>query len=115
MNEAIWVPVAYAVPILIAMRPLAGHFAWTWNERERQRILSRYASIYKEEEFCSPSGDKWVGAYAASLCLLLFWPVLLLVLFQERHHFVIGAERKALIRRQREYIEKLEKELGLDA
>lgn len=114
---SIALPVAYGVVALLALRPLAGHFAWSWTLREARRKRRDYPSLYgrKETEGAEPSTDAWCGAYCCALALVALWPVVLCVYGAGRFGPRIGAEREAELKARERHIAELERELGIGA
>jgi hypothetical protein len=90
----------YAVVALLALRPLAGHYAYRLGGPER--------------------GPDWLQGSALAAIAVVVWPVALLpwALFALSGRLKIGAERAALeqqgqLMRQR-HVQQLERDLGLD-
>jgi hypothetical protein len=108
----IWLFVAlYAIVALIVVRPLAGHFAWDWAQRDAHGKKRRYPGLYEYLDPDAPPGPEW-WVFAGTIAILVaaIWPILLVF---ARSPIKIGAERTAEKRQMAARIRELEKEAGL--
>ncbi len=92
----------YVVVAAAVLRPVAGHFAWSFHNAERHPT-----------DPDRPGNDAWVGGVLTGLPLVALWPACLIWLLVGRLP-AMGAEREAEIRRREARLAELERELGLD-
>jgi hypothetical protein len=102
VNAALSLSLAYALVALVALRPLAGHYAWFFHGND----------IYANTP--EPNGEKWLGAYLLALLLVTAWPVVAVVVLVGRVGPKVGAERVADIEAREKRLREAEKELGLE-
>lgn len=94
----------YCIVVLAMIRPLAGHFAYTFMRNHNQRRPSWRTT--------RPSPDQWFGAVCLAACLACVWP-LCIVWKGVGGRWQIGAEREHVIAVQRKRLAELERELDL--
>lgn len=94
---------AYGLLVLLMVRPLAGHFAWSFARADAERLGGNRR----------PTGEQWFGAHLAALALGLIWPLVLVVLFGGRLLPSLGAERIHEIEERERRLNEMEQELGL--
>ncbi len=94
---------AYVVVALAILRPLAGHFTWSFHSRERHPV-----------DPDRPGSDDWVGGVLTALPLVALWPAAAMWLLSGTLLPPVGAEREAEIRQREARVAEMERELGLD-
>jgi hypothetical protein len=97
--------VAYALVVLVPLRPVAGHFAWRFHRAEQEKY-----SFARDRRW--PTGEQWFGAFLLAGLLLSLWPLTGVVWLSGRRLPSLGAEREAELDRLRKRNRELERELG---
>lgn len=101
--------IVYGLAAIVALRPLAGHIAWTfWRNK-----YSQYPYSMRDAP-PQPNGEQWSGGYLVAACLLVFWPAVAIAAVAGRLGPKVGAEKREESKRRKAYIKKLERELGID-
>jgi len=100
--------IAYGVIALLAVRPLAGHFAYSFFESEKRLYPSLTAGRTQ------PEMAQWLGAVLTGAAIALVWPGAVLWLLAGARMPVVGAERHAKLKQKEKRIRELERQLMLD-
>ena len=96
--------IAYGLIALAALRPLTGHFAYTFMRRHNEAHSYR---THKE-----PNGEQWFGSFCLALAIVCVWPAIL-AWNAIGGRWQIGAERQHVIQEQKKRLRELERELDL--
>ncbi len=90
----------YGIIGLLGVRPIAGHFAWTFVENG-----------YRARDY--PNTEQWFGATCIAVAICALWPLGLLWLVAGSKMPKLGMEREIEIENNKRRIEELERELKL--
>jgi hypothetical protein len=99
-----WGVIAYSVVAFAALRPITGHFAWTFCRNYNRDWYHKLNS---------PNGDQWFGAFCLAVVVVTLWPLAVLWCISDRTIPTVGNERIARLEADRKRLRQMEKELGI--
>lgn len=99
--------VAYWLVAALAVRPVAGHFAWAMFARYKENLPTWSQGKTR------PQGDQWFAAVTLASLLCAWWPLVAVYAAAGAKLPKVGAEREALLREREQRIRDAERELGL--
>lgn len=103
--------IIYCAVTILAIRPLAGHFAW----RHALSDHNLWPSLYPIPK--APRGEDWFTGVTVALALVSVWPLTLASIgvwkLGSRDVWKIGAERRIAREQAAQRLEQAEREVGL--
>lgn len=96
--------ILYGIIGLLTIRPVAGHLAYGFFEKEKQK----YSTLTKGRT--GPNGEQWFGSAMAAIGFATIWPLMFGFMLQGKA-IQIGAEASHKKKELQQRVNELEREL----